>query len=354
MPASWAGLLSCPSPVAPTSRSLLRPTPTRRPPLSRWGATTPICRWWPPASRRSRRWRCCRTRAPPSSPKRHHGWVLRVQRGMDPVLVTTVPVEATGPGGLSGLVLSPAYAEDRLVYADATTADDNRRCAGAPARSRNRSSRAFRGGRGTTAAPPATDGRNALLVATGSAGLPLDAGSLAGKLLQHRQHARPAGRGQPGPGVADLQLRPPRAPGGVCAEGSTVWVTDHPGSRDVLTGPCPVRSATRPGRGRTGPGGLQGAWCSPGCCSWPRPRRALVFVLRPDGNGTFTGAPETLLQNRYGRLAAAATAPDGLLWLGTTNKGSGWARGTQRRPGDPHPAAGGRGRVAAVGSPVSM
>jgi hypothetical protein len=47
-----------------------------------------------------------------------------------------------------------------------------------------------------------------------------------------------------------------------------------------------------------------------------------VFVLRPDDNGTFTGAPETLLANRYGRLAAAATAPDGLLWLGTTNKGS--------------------------------
>ena len=47
-----------------------------------------------------------------------------------------------------------------------------------------------------------------------------------------------------------------------------------------------------------------------------------VFVLRPDENGTFTGAPETLLQNRYGRLSAAATAPDGLLWLGTTNKGS--------------------------------
>ena len=36
-----------------------------------------------------------------------------------------------------------------------------------------------------------------------------------------------------------------------------------------------------------------------------------------------TGDPETLLQNRYGRLCAATTAADGLVWVGTTNKGSG-------------------------------
>ena len=48
-----------------------------------------------------------------------------------------------------------------------------------------------------------------------------------------------------------------------------------------------------------------------------------MFVLRPGEGGTFTGDPETLLENRYGRLQAAAAAPDGLLWLGTTNKGGG-------------------------------
>jgi hypothetical protein len=49
-----------------------------------------------------------------------------------------------------------------------------------------------------------------------------------------------------------------------------------------------------------------------------------VYVLRPAQNGgAFTGDPETLLQNRYGRLAAAAPASDGLLWVGTSNKGSG-------------------------------
>jgi hypothetical protein len=49
-----------------------------------------------------------------------------------------------------------------------------------------------------------------------------------------------------------------------------------------------------------------------------------LFVLRPVQNGAgFTGDPETLLENRYGRLSAATAAPDGLLWIGTTNKGSG-------------------------------
>jgi hypothetical protein len=49
-----------------------------------------------------------------------------------------------------------------------------------------------------------------------------------------------------------------------------------------------------------------------------------VFVLRPDpATGAFSGDPQTLLQNRYGRLSATASAPDGLLWIGTSNKGSG-------------------------------
>ena len=47
---------------------------------------------------------------------------------------------------------------------------------------------------------------------------------------------------------------------------------------------------------------------------------ASLFVLRPEGDGTFTGAPEILIENVYGRLSAATLAPDGLLWIGTVNK----------------------------------
>jgi len=251
--------------------------------------------------------------------ERTTGRVLRVQRGMDPVLVTTVPVDATGGGGLSGLVLSPAYAEDRLVYAYATTADDNRVLRLAPGEEPKPVLTGIPRGARDNGGALATDGRNALLVATGSAGLPPDTGSLAGKLLRIDTLGRPAAD-NPDP-ASPIFSSGLRAPGGVCAEGSTVWVTDHPGSRDVLYRAAPGALGdpawTWPDRP-----GVAGCVAQPGLLLVAQTTARSVFVLRPDENGTFTGAPETLLQNRYGRLSAAATAPDGLLWLGTTNKGS--------------------------------
>jgi hypothetical protein len=50
---------------------------------------------------------------------------------------------------------------------------------------------------------------------------------------------------------------------------------------------------------------------------------AALFVLHPGENAVFTGTPEKMLTGTYGRLSAAALAPDGLLWLGTVNKAGG-------------------------------
>ena len=252
--------------------------------------------------------------------ERTTGRVLRVQRGTDPVLVTTVPVDPSGGGGLTGLVLSPGYAEDRLVYAYATTPTDNRvlrlapgeepkpvltgiprgaattgvrwpptaatRCSWPPAR---------RVCRRTTARSPAS-----CCGSTRSAGPP--------RTTRTRRRRSSAPACAPRVGCARTAAR----------SGSPT--TPAPGT--CSTGRSRARSGIRPGPGRTGPASRD-AWHSPGCCWWRRRRARSVFVLRPDDNGTFTGAPESLLQNRYGRLSAAATAPDGLLWLGTTNKGSG-------------------------------
>ena len=252
--------------------------------------------------------------------ERTTGRVLRVQRGSDPVLVTTVPVDATGDGGLTGLVLSPAYAEDRLVYAYATTATDNRVLRLAPGEEPKPVLTGIPRGARDNGGALTTDGRNALLVATGSAGLTPDAGSLAGKLLRIDTLGRPAAD-NPDP-ASPIFSSGLRAPGGVCVSGGTVWVTDHAGSRDVLYRATPgaVRDPawTWPDRP-----GVAGCVAQSGLLLVAQTTARSVFVLRPDDNGTFTGAPETLLQNRYGRLWAAATAPDGLLWLGTTNKGSG-------------------------------
>jgi len=48
-----------------------------------------------------------------------------------------------------------------------------------------------------------------------------------------------------------------------------------------------------------------------------------LFLLRSTTPGSFTGTPQTLLAGVYGRLGPASLAPDGLIWLGTANKGAG-------------------------------
>src|SRR5688572_11415606 len=58
--------------------------------------------------------------------ERATGRVLQVRKGSEPRLVTTVPTDASGGGGLTGLVLSPSFVEDQLLYAYVTTPTDNR------------------------------------------------------------------------------------------------------------------------------------------------------------------------------------------------------------------------------------
>ena len=249
------------------------------------------------------------------------GRVLRVQRGLDPVLVATVAVDTTAGGGLTGLVLSPGYAEDRLVYAYATTAEDNRVLRLAPGEDPKPVLTGIpRGPRDNTGAL-ATDGRNALLVATGSAGLTPDAASTAGKLLRIDTLGRPA-PGNPDP-ASPVYSSGLQAPAGVCTEGSTIWVTDRTRSRDMLYRATPGVLGDPAWSWPDRPG-VGGCVAEPGLLLVAQASGRSVFVLRPgDNGGAFTGDPETLLQDRYGRLSAAAAAPDGLLWIGTTNKGSG-------------------------------
>jgi glucose/arabinose dehydrogenase len=252
--------------------------------------------------------------------ERSTGRVLRVQRGVAPVLVTTVPVDSAGGGGLTGLVLSPGYAEDRLVYAYATTPSDNRVLRLAPGEDPKPVMTGIPRGTRDNGGALATDGKNALLVATGAAGLSPDAASLAGKLLRIDTLGRPA-PDNPDP-TSPVYSSGLRAPGGVCANGSTVWVTDKAGPRDVLYRATPGALADPAWSWPTRPG-VAGCVAQSDLLVIAQTGARSVFVLRPGEGGAFTGDPETLLENRYGRLLAAAAAPDGLLWLGTTNKGGG-------------------------------
>ena len=99
-------------------------------------------------------------------------------------------------------------------------------------------------------------------------------------------------------------------------------MTDRAGPQDVLhlvvPGPLPPPAWTWPNRP-----GVGGCMAQPGLVVIAQTGATSLFVLRPEGNGTFTGAPEILLNGTYGRLSAATLAPDGLLWIGTVNKAGG-------------------------------
>jgi glucose/arabinose dehydrogenase len=255
--------------------------------------------------------------------ERATGRVLRVQRGSEPVLISTVPVDAAGGGGLTGLVLSPSFREDQLIYAYVTTRTDNRVVRIAPGEPPKPVLTGIPRGLRNNGGALGVDVDGSLLVATGDAGGdPTLPGSLAGKLLRIDTLGRP-GKGNPDPASRVLSSGL-RAPAGICIDPVTTmtWVTDRTGTQDVLhlvvPGPLPAPAWTWPDRP-----GVAGCMAQPGMVAIALSGGAALFVLHPGDNAAFTGAPEKLLINTYGRLSAAALAPDGLLWLGTVNKTDG-------------------------------
>ena len=255
--------------------------------------------------------------------ERTTGRVLRVRQGVSPTLVTTIPVEPSGGGGLTGLVLSPAYAEDQLVYAYVTTPTDNRvvkLASGEPPKP------VFVGvprGPLHNAGALGVDADGSLLVATGDAGTDTAApGSLAGKVLRVDTLGRPA-TGNPDPtspvlstGVTD--------PGGLCVDDTTTlaWVPDRAGGGDVLhlviPGALPAPAWRWPDRP-----GVGGCAAHDGTVTVAQTSATATYVLHGDKNGLFSGEPQTLLKGVYGRLGPATLGPDGFLWLGTVNKAGG-------------------------------
>lgn len=267
--------------------------------------------------------------------ERTTGRVLRVKKGSAPQLVTTVPVDPAA--GLTGLVLSPGYAEDRLVYALAGTASDVQVLRLAPGEPPKPVLTGIpRGPGGALAVDP--DG--SLLVATGAG-----AGPLAGKILKIDTLGRPApGNPDPASPVLSSGLT---APGGLCVDPATrtIWATDRTPTRDVLhrvvPGPLGAPAWTWPDKP-----GVAGCTALPGTLVVAERGAGALFVLRPGENGSFTGDPKPVLTGTYGALAAITPAPDGLLWVGTVNKDGARPGGTDDRVIRIQPPSGGAGSAA--------
>jgi glucose/arabinose dehydrogenase len=274
--------------------------------------------------------------------ERNTGRILRIPaHGGDPRRVMRVPgVDiAAGEGGLLGVAVSPRYSRDRYVYAYFTsTAGDNRIVR-------------FRLGgrvrtvlRGLAASGIHNGGRIAfgpdgkLYAGVGDAanpGVAQDRGSMNGKIL----------RMDPDGGV----------PSGNPFRGSRVWSWGHRNVQGLAWDRRDRLWATEFGqnsrdevnlirRGRNygwpeveGTGGTSGGRFTNPVVTWSTsaasPSGAAIIgsnlyvaalrgecVWRVPLRGTSAGRPTRMLAGRYGRIRTVAAAPDGTLWVATSNR----------------------------------
>ena len=253
--------------------------------------------------------------------------------------VMQVPgVSFNGEGGLLGLAVSPHYASDHLVYAYLTTARDNRivrfNLGGAlhPILTGLRAGAIHNGGR--IAFGP--DGM--LYAGVGEAGdtaLAQDLRSRNGKILR----ITPDGR----------------VPAGNPFKGSPIWSYGHRNVQGLAWDRAGRMWASEFGqntfdevnlirKGRNygwpvveGKGSTQGGRFTNPKVTWrtseASPSGAAIVgsslyvgtlqgarVYRIPLNGTSVGRPRSLLTNRYGRLRTVVRAPDGALWISTSNR----------------------------------
>ena len=269
--------------------------------------------------------------------ERTTGRIVRVQ----PVAGQPVPtvrrlagLDFSGDGGLLDLAVSPSYAEDNLIYAYVTTAKDNRVVdftlhgpvtpvlTGIPkGRTGNTGRIAF-----------GADGE--LYVGTGDAGRPAlaqDPSSLAGKVLRVDPIGDPP-RDNPHAG-SPVWSSGHHVVDGLCAADDALFEVEAGGNdpdevNRIVAGDdygYPVRDGSTDPPVRT----LPAADRSPGGCAVQRGR---LWVTSLDGSALL-GAPLSgpasaptvgtfapVLVKRYGRLRTVVAAPDGALWLTTSNR----------------------------------
>jgi glucose/arabinose dehydrogenase len=267
--------------------------------------------------------------------ERRTGRILQVRSIRTPpkVLMTVAGIDSSGDGGLLDLALSPSYRDDSLVFAYITTRTDNRVV------------RFELGGRvtpvlvgiprGTTGngGRLAFDDNGTLYVGTGDTGRPAlaaDPRSLAGKVLRVTSFGRPAPH-NPSP-ASPIYTRGHRSVNGLCVDSADHSYVDEAGAgTDELNELDPGKDFGWPASPRRAGTVAPARTLSPavggltGCAVLQRGlfvaslsgQRLWVFPLADGGR---PGTPRGLLAGTYGRIRTVVAAPDGALWLTTSNR----------------------------------
>jgi glucose/arabinose dehydrogenase len=267
--------------------------------------------------------------------------IMRIPKGggtpREAMTVPGVDTEA-GEGGLLGLAVSPSYADDGLIYVMFTSGEDNRVVRGKlggslePILTGLDANQIHNGGR--IAFGP--DGK--LYIGAGDAGNPgnaQDAGAREGKILR----INPDGS----------------VPSDNPNSGSPVWTSGHRNpqglafdskkrlwSAELGQNDFDEVNLIRKGKNYGWPdvegrGGTQGGKFTNPLVTWTTDQASpsgaavkgnylYVAALRGEAvwrmriSGSKLGKPKRYLNNRYGRIRTVVRAPDGSLWVSTSNK----------------------------------
>jgi glucose/arabinose dehydrogenase len=259
--------------------------------------------------------------------------ILRIPSGGGkPRRVMTVPGVArnAGEGGLLGLAVSPTYSRDRLVYAYLTSASDNRivrfKLGGRVSVVLSGLAKAGIHNGGRIAFGP--DGK--LYAGVGDAGNTANAqnaGSRNGKILRMNPN---------GSGARVWTLGHRNVQGLAWDRSGRLWASEFgQDTRDEV-------NLIRRGRNYGWPdvegvGSTRGGKYTNPKVTWATseasPSGAAIIgtnlyvgalqcgcVWRVPLHGASTGAPVRMLAGRYGRIRTVAAAPDGTLWITTSNR----------------------------------
>lgn len=268
--------------------------------------------------------------------ERKSGRIVLAAAEKDPADWATLQVDGSGDGGLTSLALSPGFAEDQLVFAYITTPTDNR----VVRLVKGQAAKPVLTGipKGTTGNRGAigSDGKGALLVATGDAGKPelaADPASLAGKVLRIDTSGKPA-QGNPTAGSAVVSTGV-HSPGGLCRDpsGARVWLTDRLADKDVLYRVRPGQALTTPAWSWPDRPGVAGCADFVGAIGYVYVTTSIAGNLQnlpvtPDG--AVTGKPNVSLDGKtgkppktFGRMTAMSMINPQLAVTGTVNKDGG-------------------------------